>query len=176
MLKVIGTCDAGNLPDIVEIDYYVPISFDSYEYTLGDICYIRMVDPVNLVEFRIHGLSHVIRGVSAILVKNRSPVALERHGVISAEKGLPIIEMPPDELFSGPEGFKIMDIPSDCSIFLGEDFADIILSAEIKYDKAIVYGRTSFLTMEDYIVGVRIDSLTLDESNCLRDYMKRMEL
>ena len=173
MTRVIGTCDATDFPSILEFDEYVPISFRTYVGLLGGARYVQLGNlHTSLLELRVPRDSMVVRSFSLTLFDRLS--SSELHGNCGFDDGLPILELPEQTAFSGPEAAYRADIHTEFSLYIDSQIAEIKIGDAVEFDRGLKHERVALLISQDRPVGIRMNDLTADEIGRLSLHLDKL--
>ncbi len=175
MLKVVGTYDSTELPCVVEVDFYVPITFQTYPIVIGGARYIYLgVRPTHLLELKVPPASMLLRGFTVTSVDAAHSEPLSGCGPISS--GLPILELAPGERFQGRETSQYVKLPIGFSVLLGDNYAEARFGNAKAFDRMLTHGSVQFLIHDNNLVGLRATQLSRTDMETLREYFARRRL
>jgi hypothetical protein len=176
MLKVVGTYDSTELPCVVEVDFYVPITFQTYLIVIGEGArYVHLgVRPAHLLELIVPPASMLLRGFTVTSVDATHTEPLSGSGPILS--GLPILELTPGEKFQGRETSQYVKLPIGFSVLLGVNYAEARFGNAKVFDRILAHSSVQFLIHNNDLVGLRVTQLSQTDIETLREYFARKGL
>lgn len=162
MTILISGVDNTPRPAFVEVEEYVPLSFRTYESTLGGVRDVRLGGlSSSFLELTLGIEINVLRGFTllsfeAIHEPNISDRTIEREG-------LPILALD-NLIFTGRIGTQYCDLPTLFSVGFGSDFIELMFDSQLSAaQQSIVCGNVRFFVGNNSLLGIRIYDLRQEQ-------------
>lgn len=170
MLKAIDVFPAQHAPCNIKFDYYVAITYKSYDGVLPGTRYIFLGDNKNQAfELKIPLHSFVLSSFIFVAGKVSRGNFLRGDGPFRV--GLPIIDLPRE--CSAFDRVNRVDMRADVTLLCNDEFAEIQISNNKEFNNKITHERVDFLLFDEELIGFRVNNLKDDEREVLFDYIAR---
>lgn len=166
---MIRLTEAAQTPCIVDVNYYVPLSFATHNRPLIGARYALLGNAKDqFIELQFPTDSLTLSGFTLLGCKTSSQQILS--GQATSVVGLPEFILPEDVVFEGTKSPQARLYAEVClSCFNG--VAEVSIGTSKVFNLIVIHDRVQILLLDDILVGLRVLNLTDEERQTLSDYI-----